>query len=135
MFLQFIARATFDQVKASLDRLSEEHANYVRKSLTLLTLQDRHSSILKLCLDQGGFAFEHYFEDVANRFRNASDDPETFKAVKVWRKSPKRQCLRVWGAVERPPKIAPRDTIFCRPFTGTRTIVGKMFMASKFRGM
>jgi hypothetical protein len=40
-------------------------------------LQDRRSAILKLCLDQGGFPFEHYFEDAAN----ASDDPETFKVL------------------------------------------------------
>ena len=70
-----------DQVKASLDRLSEEHANYVRKSLAQLASQDRRSHILKLCLDQGGFAFEHYFEDAADRFQNASDDPETFKVL------------------------------------------------------
>jgi hypothetical protein len=44
-------------------------------------LQDRRSDILKLCLDQGGFAFEYYFEDAADRFQNASDDPETFKVL------------------------------------------------------
>jgi hypothetical protein len=38
-------------------------------------------AFLKLCLDQGGFAFEHYFEDAADRFQNASDDPETFKVL------------------------------------------------------
>ena len=42
---------------------------------------DRRSDILKLCLDQGGFAFEHYFEEAADRFQNASDDPETFKVL------------------------------------------------------
>jgi len=70
-----------EEVKASLNQLSDEHANYVRKSLAVLALQDRRSTILKLCLDQGGFAFEHYFEDAANRFQNASDDPETFKVL------------------------------------------------------
>ena len=42
---------------------------------------DRRSDILKLCLDQGGFAFEHFFEDAADEFQNASDDPETFKVL------------------------------------------------------
>ncbi|KAJ9668244.1 hypothetical protein H2201_001674 [Coniosporium apollinis] len=70
-----------DQVKASLARLTDEHAKYLRKSLAVLALQDRRSGILKLCLDQGGFAFEHYFVDAADKFQNASDDPETFKVL------------------------------------------------------
>jgi hypothetical protein len=44
-------------------------------------LQDRRSDILKLCLDQGGFAYEHCFEDAADSFQNANDDPETFKVL------------------------------------------------------
>ncbi|EON63462.1 hypothetical protein W97_02690 [Coniosporium apollinis CBS 100218] len=70
-----------DQVKASLDRLRDEHANYLRKSLAVLALQARRSGILKLCLYQGGFAFESYFVDAADKFQNASDDPETFKVL------------------------------------------------------
>ena len=38
-------------------------------------------TFLSFCLDQGGFAFEHYFEEAADRFQNASDDPETFKVL------------------------------------------------------
>lgn len=70
-----------DEVKACLARLSEKHAGFVRKSLATLALQDRRSRILKLCFDQGGFAYEHWFEDAANKFQNASDDPETFKVL------------------------------------------------------
>jgi hypothetical protein len=44
-------------------------------------LLDRRSDILRLCLDQGGFPYEHYFEDAANRFQDAPDDPETFKVL------------------------------------------------------
>lgn len=69
------------EVKASLDKLSTEQANFVRKSLAALALQDRRASVLKLCLDQGNFAFEHYFEDAANKFQNASDDTETLKVL------------------------------------------------------
>ena len=50
-------------------------------SLTQLALLDRRSDILKFCLDQGGFAFEHFFEDAADEFQNASDDPEMFKVL------------------------------------------------------
>ena len=47
----------------------------------MLALQDRRSHILKFCLDQWGFAFEHYFVDAADRFQNASNDHETFKVL------------------------------------------------------
>lgn len=70
-----------EEVKPSLDLLSKEHANYVRKSLAILALQDRRSAILKLCLDPGGFQFEHHFEDAVNAFQNASDVLETFKVL------------------------------------------------------
>jgi hypothetical protein len=85
-----------DDVKACLARLSDEHAKYVRESLAALALQDRRPSILKLCLDQGGFAFEYYFVDAADRFQNASDDPETFNVLEGSR-------LR-----ELYPRLAPR---------------------------
>ena len=69
-----------EEVKAALARLSDEHAGYVRKSLAMLALQDRRSGILRLCFDQGGFAFEHYFVDAADKLQK-SDDPETFKVL------------------------------------------------------
>jgi hypothetical protein len=69
-------------------------------------LQDRRSDILKLCLDQGGFAFEHYFEDAADRFQNASDDPETFKVLEEskFRELYPRQAPRNEEDVEEEPE-------------------------------
>jgi hypothetical protein len=69
-----------DEVQASMARLSDEHATLVRKSLSMLALQDRRAGVLKLCLDQGGFAYEHYFEDAANQV-SESEDPETFEVL------------------------------------------------------
>jgi len=69
-----------DKVKASLARLSDEHARYIRQSLAVLALQDRCSGILKLCFEEG-FTFSGYFVDAADEFQNASDDPEIFKIL------------------------------------------------------
>jgi hypothetical protein len=66
---------TIDDVKTKLDVLEEEQAKSVRKSLALLSLQERHSEILKLCLTLGGFAYEGYFEV------SEDHDPETFKVL------------------------------------------------------
>jgi hypothetical protein len=63
-------------VQAKLQRLDDEHAKNIRKSLAMLALQDRRAGVLKLCLDQGGFPYEHYFEDAANRLQDEHDDPE-----------------------------------------------------------
>ena len=67
---------------------------------------DRRSDILKLCLDQGGFAFEHYFEEAADRFQNASDDPETFKVLEEseFRKECPRKAPRNEEDVEEEPE-------------------------------
>lgn len=69
----------------------------------MLALQGRRSTILKLCLDEGGFAFEHYFEEAANRFQNASDDPETFKVLEesTFRKLYPRSAIHNEGDDER----------------------------------
>ena len=65
-------------------------------------MQDRRSDILKLYLDQGGFAFEHYFEDAADRFQIVSDDPETFKVLEEseFRELYSRRAPRNEGDVE-----------------------------------
>jgi hypothetical protein len=47
----------------------------------MLALLERRAAVLKLCLDQGGSAFEHYFEDAANEMQDANDDPETFRVL------------------------------------------------------
>lgn len=62
----------------------------------MLALLERRAAVLKLCLDQGGFAFEHYFEDAANEMQDANDDPETF------------QVLEESGFRKRYPRPAPR---------------------------
>jgi hypothetical protein len=43
-------------------------------------LRDRRSDILKFCLDLG-FTYEHYFDEAADRFQNANDDPEMYKIL------------------------------------------------------
>lgn len=60
--------------------LSEEHATNVRKSLAMLALQERRADILKMCMDYGGFLYEGYFEDEANRVEEEKD-PETFRVL------------------------------------------------------
>ncbi|RYP53705.1 hypothetical protein DL770_010982 [Monosporascus sp. CRB-9-2] len=69
-----------ENVKANLGKLGKEHADFICKSLSLLALQERQSEMLKLCLDQDGFAYEGYFEDEANRV-SEDDDPKTFKVL------------------------------------------------------
>ena len=71
---------TIDDVKTKLDVLEEEQAKFIRGLLALLSLQERHSEILKLCLSLNGFAYEGYFEDEANRV-SEDCDPETFKVL------------------------------------------------------
>ena len=52
----------------------------MKKSLAILALKERLLKVLKLCLDQGGFAFEAYFEDEANLV-DETKDPETFRVL------------------------------------------------------
>jgi hypothetical protein len=71
---------TINDVKTKLNVLEEEQAKSVRKLLALLSLQERHSEIPKLCLTLDGFAYKGYFEDEANRV-SEDHDPETFKVL------------------------------------------------------
>ena len=57
---------TIDDVKTKLDVLEEEQAKSVHGLLALLSLQEGHSKILKLCLTLDGFVYEGYFKDEAN---------------------------------------------------------------------
>ena len=52
---------TIDDVKTKLDVLEEEQAKSVCGLLALLSLQERQSEILKLCLTLDGFAYERIF--------------------------------------------------------------------------
>jgi hypothetical protein len=78
----FKAYRTGDATKVQelLSHLNDQHARLIRKSLSMLALQERRADVLKLCLDQGGFPYEHYFEDEANEVKE-SEDPETFKVL------------------------------------------------------
>ncbi|KAI1075723.1 hypothetical protein F5B20DRAFT_559161 [Whalleya microplaca] len=69
-----------ESVKARLNAIDERHAKPLRKLLALRALLDRQPEVLKLCLDMGGFAYESYFEDEANRVKEEVD-PETFKVL------------------------------------------------------
>ena len=69
-----------DDVRDKLASLSDEHAKCIRKSLSLLALQERRADVLKLCLDQGGFPYEAYFEDEANVV-DENKDSETFEVL------------------------------------------------------
>lgn len=71
---------TVEDVKAKLAPLDEKYVGDIRKSLALYALQCRRADVLKLCLDKGGFAYEHYFEDEADRV-DPKTDPKTFKVL------------------------------------------------------
>lgn len=67
-------------VEAKLNVLTEDRSKDVRKSLAMLALQERRADILKMCMDLGGFPYEGYFEDEANRV-DEEKDPETFQVL------------------------------------------------------
>ncbi|QIX02278.1 hypothetical protein AMS68_007795 [Peltaster fructicola] len=64
---------SLNDVKAKLAELTDNTAMYVRKSLCFLALRDRNAKMLKFCMDEGGFPYESYFEDEANRVDPAKD--------------------------------------------------------------
>jgi len=59
-----------ESVKSGLAKLETQHANYIRKFLAFLALKERRAEVLRYCLEEGGFAFEGYFEDEADRYQN-----------------------------------------------------------------
>ncbi|KAK4210141.1 hypothetical protein QBC37DRAFT_377336 [Rhypophila decipiens] len=64
---------------AKLD--GKQHAQkFLYQILALRALQLRKARVLKYCLDMGGFPYEAYFEDEADRVREEKD-PLTFKVL------------------------------------------------------
>lgn len=69
------------EVEAALNALSKpDHVREFRKTLAMLALQERRADVLKMCLDAGGFSYESYFQDEANRL-DPNKDPETDKVL------------------------------------------------------
>ncbi|KAM7187326.1 hypothetical protein V8F33_011316 [Rhypophila sp. PSN 637] len=70
---------TIQGAAAKLD--GEQHAQkFLYQILALRALQLRKARVLKYCLDMGGFPYEDYFEDEADRVRE-DKDPLTFKVL------------------------------------------------------
>ena len=78
---------TFDNVKQKLCALDEMPANGVKKSLSLLELQERQNKILAYCLEQGGFSYERSFRWEADGV-DPQKERETFEVLE---ESPFRQ--------------------------------------------
>lgn len=68
------------EVKAKLRVIGEKLSKEVRKSLAMLALRERRADVLKMCMGFGGFPYEGYFEDEANRV-DEEKDPETFQVL------------------------------------------------------
>lgn len=71
-----------EEVKQKLEALPKEYEQGMRKIQAFLALQDRRADVLKLCLDEGKFPYESYFEDEANEI-DPEKDPETFKVLEA----------------------------------------------------
>jgi hypothetical protein len=75
----------------------------------MLALQERRADVLKMCLDAGGFSYENYFQDEANRL-DPNKDPETDKVLEEsdFRKKYPRKRWIPWE--ERGAKKEERDS-------------------------
>ena len=71
---------SLNDIRDTLRPLNEEHAKCARKSISFLALQERQAEVLEFFLDEGGFPYESYFEDGANRVKEG-DDPDTFRVL------------------------------------------------------
>ena len=65
-------------IEEATTKLEDQHAKFLRKILAFRALQLRKATVLRFCLEAGGFPYEAYFEDEANEVRN-EEDPLTFQ--------------------------------------------------------
>ena len=74
-------KSSVNETRDRLGVLDEEHVKWMRASLASLALQERQATTLEMCLNQpGGFPYEAYFVDEADRVEK-SQDPETFRVL------------------------------------------------------
>ncbi|KAM7183848.1 hypothetical protein V8F33_013344 [Rhypophila sp. PSN 637] len=72
---------TIQRAVALLEDNQQQHAKkFLLKLLALRALQLRKAEVLKYCFDIGGFPYEAYFEDEADKV-HGDEDPETFKVL------------------------------------------------------
>ena len=86
-----------DGIYAALDKLSDGHAQHMRKSLALLALQDRNVTVLSRLLDDG-IDIEEPFEDEVRRVQR-KQDPKMHKLLQDYAA---HQLGRPWAARRRP---------------------------------
>jgi hypothetical protein len=78
---QAYRRGSVSKTRDGLAALDEKHVKWMRSCVALLALQQREAKTLEMCLNlEGGFPYEAYFVDEADRVEE-SKDPETFRVL------------------------------------------------------
>lgn len=93
-----------DKIQAALNKLGEDHAQHMRKSLALLSLQERNAAILKRLLNDG-IEMEDPFEDEVRRVQPKLD-PKTHQLLRDYAA---KTLQRPWAARKRPRHGHPLD--------------------------
>lgn len=88
---QAYRRGSVYETQDRLADLKDEHIEDMRGSVAILALQDHRAKMLEMCLSQGGFQYEVYFIDEADRVQK-SQDPETIRVLEqseLWKRWPR----------------------------------------------